>query len=195
MPPGRAWPDFSPGSGHQWGALSADILAVLGTFQSPVLTAENIAELESSANPQARKPALPPADALNRYSSGLSKLEFVQFPVQAAACHQFGMSAAFHDAPLVQHHDQVGFLDRRKPVRDANRGAPPHQFLQRLLNGPLGFGVQRAGGFVEDQDGRVPQDRPGDGQALALAAGKLHAAFADDRRVSALLLHNESMGM
>jgi len=37
-----------------------------GDFQSSVLTSETIAELESSANPQAGKPALPAADALNR---------------------------------------------------------------------------------------------------------------------------------
>src|SRR6266446_1875686 len=45
-------------------------LRVLGTFQSPVLTSETLAELESSANPQAGKPAPPAADALNRYQVG-----------------------------------------------------------------------------------------------------------------------------
>ena len=44
----------------------------------------------------------------------------------------------------------------------------------------LGFGVEAGGGFVEDQDARVGQDGAGDGDALALAAGELDAALADD---------------
>jgi len=39
------------------------------------------------------------------------------------------------------------------------------------------------GGFVEYQDARIGQDGAGDGNALLLSAGKLHAAFADDGAV------------
>ena len=38
----------------------------------------------------------------------------------------------------------------------------------------------RRGRLVEDQDGRILQDRAGDGDPLALAAGELGAPFADD---------------
>ena len=33
--------------------------------------------------------------------------------------------------------------------------------------------------FIQDQHGRIFQKRPGDGNALALPAGKPHAPFAD----------------
>ncbi len=42
----------------------------------------------------------------------------------------------------------------------------------------LDFGVECAGGFVEQQDGRVLQHHARDRDALALAAGQLHAALA-----------------
>ena len=44
----------------------------------------------------------------------------------------------------------------------------------------LGVGVERAGGLVEDEDGRVLEQRARDREALALAAGERGAALADD---------------
>ena len=41
-----------------------------------------------------------------------------------------------------------------------------------------GLGVQRGGGFVRQQDGRLFEQRAGNGNALLLAAGKLAPAFA-----------------
>jgi hypothetical protein len=54
-----------------------------------------------------------------------------------------------------------------------------HQRRQRLLDVALGLGVQRRGGLVEDQDRRVLEHGPGDGDALPLPAGQQHAAIAD----------------
>ena len=56
---------------------------------------------------------------------------------------------------------------------------PARQPLQRLLHRALALGVERAGRLVEQQDRRVAQDRAGDREALALAAGEHHAALAD----------------
>ena len=65
-----------------------------------------------------------------------------------------------------------------------------HQRLQGGLNQPLGTGVERAGGLVQDQDARVLQDDAGDGDALLLAAGELVAALADDGVVALGQLHD-----
>ena len=46
----------------------------------------------------------------------------------------------------------------------------------------LGFAVERGGRLVEQQHRRVLQERARNRDALALAAGELHAAVADDRR-------------
>jgi hypothetical protein len=54
-----------------------------------------------------------------------------------------------------------------------------HHVIQGRLDMPLGLGIQRRSGLVEDQQRRVFQQRPGNRQALALAAGQQYAVLAD----------------
>ena len=68
---------------------------------------------------------------------------------------------------------------------------PAIRCLQRRRDPRLGGGVQRAGRLVQDQDRRVLQQRAGDRQALALAAGQRRAALADHRVVALRLAHDE----
>ena len=56
---------------------------------------------------------------------------------------------------------------------------PSHQPVERLLDHRLVLRVDRGQSLVQHQDRRVAQQRAGDGDALALAAGKPGAAFAD----------------
>ena len=58
------------------------------------------------------------------------------------------------------------------------------QVAQRALHQHLGFGVEMGSGLVQDQDGRVFQQRARDGKPLALAAAQLRSPFADDRIVA-----------
>ena len=46
-----------------------------------------------------------------------------------------------------------------------------HQVIQGLLNQPLGFTVQRRGGFVQNQNGGLLQNGAGYGNALSLPTG------------------------
>ena len=63
--------------------------------------------------------------------------------------------------------------DQRRPVgRDV---------IQCFLDVALGFGVERRGGFVEDENRGVFQDGAGDRQTLSLPAGEQHAVLADQR--------------
>ena len=55
---------------------------------------------------------------------------------------------------------------------------PCSQVFQGLLHQMFAFVVQGGGGFIQNQDGRVLQEHPGNGNALLLAAGELHAPFA-----------------
>ena len=64
-------------------------------------------------------------------------------------------------------------------IRD-RRGAAPGKAVKRGLNLALGGGIQRAGGFIQNEDARVFQEDTGDGDALLLAAGEHDAALADD---------------
>ena len=88
-----------------------------------------------------------------------------------------------------------GRCRRAGPVPHANSRAAFHQFVQRGLHGAFGFGVERAGGFVEDENRRVLQNRAGDGEPLALAAGERHAFFADDGVKTVRLFHDEIVGV
>ena len=54
-----------------------------------------------------------------------------------------------------------------------------HQVLKCLLNERFRFGIERRRRFIENQDGRILQQRSCDGNALAFAARKTLAAFAD----------------
>ena len=64
-------------------------------------------------------------------------------------------------------------------MRQDQRGAARHQPVERLLDHRLVLGIDRGQRLVEDQDRRVAQQRAGDRQALALAAGQPGAALAD----------------
>ncbi len=54
-------------------------------------------------------------------------------------------------------------------------------------------GVECGGGFVEQDDRRVLDQRAGDRDALALAAGELDAVLADRRVVAEREAHDEVM--
>ena len=56
---------------------------------------------------------------------------------------------------------------------------PCHQAVEALLDRRLDLAVEGARRLVEDQDRGVLEQDPGDRDPLALAAGQLHAAFAD----------------
>src|ERR1700736_818484 len=90
------------------------------------------------------------------------------------------VGAAFEDLALFDDQDLVGAADRREPVGDDEGGSALHQEVEAALDQGFGLGVERAGGLVQDQDARVGEDGPGDREPLALAAGELDAAFADD---------------
>ena len=82
--------------------------------------------------------------------------------------------------PVGDDDDDVGREDGREAVRDGQHRAAARQALQRVLDGALRHGVDARRRLVEDEDGRVLEQRAGDGDALLLAAGEAVAALADD---------------
>ena len=89
------------------------------------------------------------------------------------------MVALGDDPAVVEHDDLVRQRDRREAVGDHERGAPRHRLGERQLDALLGGGVHRGGGVVEHEHARVGEQRAGDRDALALAAGDGQAALAD----------------
>ena len=66
-------------------------------------------------------------------------------------------------------------------MRDDERRPALTELGQRFLDQLLGGGVERGGGFVEDQDRRVLEEDARDGEALLLPAAELDAALAHRR--------------
>src|SRR6185369_9937204 len=74
--------------------------------------------------------------------------------------------------------DAVGVLDGAQAVGDDDAGCL--QALQAAADDLLGAVVERAGGFVEEEDARPVDHGTGDQDALLLAAGEGLGAFAHD---------------
>ena len=62
------------------------------------------------------------------------------------------------------------------------------------MHGAFGFGVQSAGGFVQQQQRRIFQQRACNRDALALAARQTHAAFTQEALIAARQARNEFVG-
>ena len=122
-----------------------------------------------------------PFSTISRYSSELLE--------------QVLVVAVRDDAAVVEHDDLIGQRDRREAVGDHERRAPGHRLVERELDALLGRGVDRRGGVVEDQHARVGQQRAGDRQALALAAGQRQAALADARVEALRQARDEVVGL
>ena len=92
---------------------------------------------------------------------------------------QLVVAAGFDDEAVLDDEDAVGMHDRRQSVGDDDRGAALAEFGDRLLHVVLGFGIERRGRLVEQDDRRILDQRARDGDALALPAGELQAVLAD----------------
>ena len=89
--------------------------------------------------------------------------------------HQLIVAPLLDDMAAIDHQHLVGVLDRRQSVRDDERRPAFEQMLQGLLDERFRFGIERRGGLIQDQDGRVLEERACDGEALLLAAGEPEA--------------------
>ena len=68
---------------------------------------------------------------------------------------------------------------RRKPVGDDQHRLVPEGLVHGVLDLPLGFGVQGGGGLVQDDQARPPDQCPGNGDSLPLAAAEPGPGVAD----------------
>ena len=87
------------------------------------------------------------------------------------------MIAMLCDSALLQDHDAVSVSDGREPVRNRQHGSIPHQAIDGLGHQRLALGIERARGFIQDQDrcgaeegtGRAPIDALPSHGGLALS--------------------------
>ena len=103
--------------------------------------------------------------------------------VEALELEQLVVAADFDDAAALEHVNAVGVHDGRQPVRDEDRDdiGRRRDVAHRAADLFFGERVERRRRFVEHQEMRPAEQRARDREALLLAAGDLHAAFADHR--------------
>ena len=89
------------------------------------------------------------------------------------------MGAALGDPAALDDEDLVGAADGRQAVGDDEGGAAGHRLGERLLDRGLVRRIERRGRLVEDDHRGSGEQQPGDGEALALAAGQPVTALAD----------------
>ncbi len=113
--------------------------------------------------------------------SHCAELCVVETTIDALAAEEVAVGALFLDTVRSDDNDAVGVLDRRQAVGDHQRRAAFREFEQRLLDVPLGFGVERRGRFVQNQNRRVLEEHSGDRQTLLLSTGEFDSPLADHR--------------
>ena len=80
----------------------------------------------------------------------------MQAGIGAAAGDQRLVRPGLGDAARLHHDDQVGVADGGEPVGDDEGRAALHQPRDGVLHQALGFGIERAGRLVEQQDRARP---------------------------------------
>ncbi len=78
------------------------------------------------------------------------------------------MGSALDDVALLDDKDLVGAADGGEAVRNDKGCSALHEEVEPGLDEGFGFGVEGAGGFVEDENAGVGEDGAGDRQTLTL---------------------------
>ncbi len=103
------------------------------------------------------------------------------------------MMAGLDDPAVIEHENAVGADDARQPVRQNQRRAALRQPVEPPLDDRLVLGIDRRQRLVENENRRIAQQGAGDRQPLALAAGQVDAALADERAITLRQLPDEVM--
>ena len=89
------------------------------------------------------------------------------------------MCAAFAQAALVHDENRVGPLDGGEAMGDQDRGSTGDHAGESEADALFGLGVDRACGFVEDEDAGVVGQGAGEADELLLAGRQGSSAFDD----------------
>src|SRR5882762_4500881 len=122
-------------------------------FPTFTTTSSHTARTERIAGTMGKSSLTALRTMVNPESMSGPELQVIEAPVEAVGGQQVVVIAALDDAPLRQHHDEIGVLHRGQTVGDHEHGAMLHEAFDRLLDQALRFGVEGARRFVEDQDG------------------------------------------
>jgi hypothetical protein len=111
--------------------------------------------------------------------------------VPLAAVEKLLVGSLVEHPPRSENNDAVSQAQRGATVGEEEGGTPPPDRAQRRVDPLLDPGVDGAGGIVEDEDGRVDEERPGERDPLALATRERQAPLPDRRGVAVGQAHDE----
>ena len=100
---------------------------------------------------------------------------------QSVFLKQFCVSAAFRDFSILHDINTVCSGDGRKPMGNHEHGLASGECGECLLYTDFVIGISKCGGLIQDQDRRVFQNCPGNGDPLMFTAGQVDAVRTDDR--------------
>jgi hypothetical protein len=105
------------------------------------------------------------------------------------------MIAALNDPALVHHADQIGIHDRAQSMSDHKHGVLTFELLNGLLHQPFALTIKSTGDLIKNQQFRISQNGPRQGDALPLATTKAVTAFANECIQSIRQTANEASGL
>ena len=97
----------------------------------------------------------------------------VQLIVFALHIQKLLVLPSLNNLSVFQNDNGVGIAHGGEPVGDDKYRPSLHQLIHTLFNQGLRPGIDAGGGFIQNQHRRVGHRRPGDGQQLPLALGKI----------------------
>ena len=100
--------------------------------------------------------------------------------VEPVNSHQLVMGALLNDLAVIDHKNLVGMAHGFQPVGDHDDRLIVGQFRNGLHQLLFIFRIHIGGCLVQNDDGCVLHNRPGDGDALPFAAGEGRTALTDD---------------
>src|SRR5438034_654527 len=110
-----------------------------------------------------------------------SRLQPMERCVAAATADQSVVRPVLDQSSTLNREDTVGHPHSGQPMRDYEHGSTLGDFAHVLLDGTFAVIIERTGRLIEDEDARIRNEGACDSDALALAAGQVCAALADDR--------------
>src|ERR1043165_7285166 len=115
--------------------------------------------------------------------------------VHPPRAHQARVRPALDDRAVLHQQDQVRATNRRQAMRDDERRAIREQIGHRRLNELLALRVEVSGRRLQNENLRLRENGPRDGQALLLSSRQFHPALADERVIALRQPRDEFMGI
>ena len=103
----------------------------------------------------------------------------MELPVRSGDPDELLMRAALGHLAVVKDDDLVDLVESLQLMRDEQGGAARGESEQVGGQGHASLGIKVRGRLVEDQHGRIREQRPGQGEPLPFAAGHSRAVRAD----------------